>query len=974
MRDAIRSALGFVQPRGHDFRVKIGMAIHSELPGDDGWELFDAWCQTGDGYDAHEARDSWKSFKSGGAITVGTLFHEAKANGWKGKGAKPTGPAELDRQERERSQKRAAEEAEYRARADEAMRQASILWANASDTGESAYLSRKGVSAHGVRFLTDGTLLVPAVNVAGELVNLQRIAPHPPSEGQYKRGAREKRLLPGGRKSGAFHVIGQLQGAKWLLLCEGYATASSCYEATGRPTVMAFDAGNLPHVARALRERFPGAHLAVCGDDDVQTFAQTGKNPGREKAEQAARQVGGLALFPVGLPADGSGGSDFNDLHQRDGLAAVRAVIEGAIEKALDQGAPSTKGTEPIDLDRKTQAKRRQLAAPGRCEGQHEVTSGSKPTDRFLLTEDGVYYSDQDQDGRGRDLWVCSRLAVSARTRDSDGDAWGYLLEFDDPLGHARSWAMPARMLAGDGSEYRSVLLSLGLRIAAGTKARNLLTLYLQTRQPPEVAVCTDRIGWHGRAFVLPRETLNVPADDEEGPERIVYQTDGPSENPFRVRGTLDGWRMRVGALCIGNSRLTFAASCAFAGPLMRPAGLDSGGFHFRGDSSCGKTTALRVAASVYGGPSFLQRWRQTDNHLEAVAAQSCDTVLILDELAQVDPKTAGECAYLLANETGKGRATRGGQARARLTWRLLFLSAGEIGLAAHMAEGGKRARAGQELRMVDIPAEVTPGSIFEYTHNIEGGALFSMHVTKATEAAYGTAGRAFLAWLVEHADRLRDRSRSGIEELATRWIPEGASGQVHRVARRFALVAAAGELASEAGITGWPTGASIDAARSCFEAWLGTRAGGIGNSETATMRAQVRRFLESHGAGRFTWWHRAADDHAPNTLQRAGLRRLIAANGKPINTDAQHMGEFGEKMSAGDGESTEVEYYVMAECFRAEVCDGSDYRAVCRVLINAGDMIPGPGGRFDHRSRLPGIGMATVYRIRSSIFDAAGD
>ena len=128
----------------------------------------------------------------------------------------------------------------------------------------------------------------------------------------------------------------------------------------------------------------------------------------------------------------------------------------------------------------------------------------------------------------------------------------------------------------------------------------------------------------------------------------------------------------------------------------MRPAGLDSGGFHWRGDSSCGKTTALRVAASVYGGPAYLQRWRATDNALEAVAAQHCDGLLILDELAQVDPRTAGECAYMLANETGKSRSTRTGQTRQRLTWRLLFLSAGEIGLAAHMAEGASGLASGK--------------------------------------------------------------------------------------------------------------------------------------------------------------------------------------------------------------------------------------------------------------------------------------
>jgi hypothetical protein len=104
-----------------------------------------------------------------------------------------------------------------------------------------------------------------------------------------------------------------------------------------------------------------------------------------------------------------------------------------------------------------------------------------------------------------------------------------------------------------------------------------------------------------------------------------------------------------------------------------------------------GKTTALKLAASVYGGTSYLQRWRSTDNALEATAAQHSDCLLILDELAQIDPKTAGECAYMLANEQGKARATRTGTPRARQAWRLLFLSAGELGLSDHMAEGMKR-------------------------------------------------------------------------------------------------------------------------------------------------------------------------------------------------------------------------------------------------------------------------------------------
>jgi len=191
-----------------------------------------------------------------------------------------------------------------------------------------------------------------------------------------------------------------------------------------------------------------------------------------------------------------------------------------------------------------------------------------------------------------------SRLDVEALTRDQDGGGWGYLLTFADPMGRAKQWAMPARMLSGDGGEYRAMLLNMGLRIATSPRARNLLTQYIQSRQPEELALCTDKTGWHGRAFVLPHETVGGDG------ERIVFQTDSAMENTFRVRGTLEQWRERVAALCAGNSRLVFAVACAFAGPLLRPAGVESGGFHLRGDSSSGKTTALKVAASVWGGPA----------------------------------------------------------------------------------------------------------------------------------------------------------------------------------------------------------------------------------------------------------------------------------------------------------------------------------------------------------------------------------
>jgi len=142
-----------------------------------------------------------------------------------------------------------------------------------------------------------------------------------------------------------------------------------------------------------------------------------------------------------------------------------------------------------------------------------------------------------------------------------------------------------------------------------------------------------------------------------------------------------------------------------------------------------------------------LQRWRATDNGLEAVAAQHCDICLILDELSQVDPKVAAEIAYLLANDQGKQRANRSGYARPRAEWRLLF---GEIPLADQVARAGKKSRAGQEVRLLDLPADAGAGlGVFEQLHGHGSGASFSKVIELAACSYYGTAGPAFVQKII---------------------------------------------------------------------------------------------------------------------------------------------------------------------------------------------------------------------------------
>ena len=580
--------------------------------------------------------------------------------------------------------------------------------------------------------------------------------------------------------------------------------------------------------------------------------------------------------------------------------------------------------------------------------------------DPFSADENGIWHNGLDHEGRRKAAeWVCGRLDVVSRTRNQSGSGWGYLVSFQDPLGQQKNWSIPARLLSGDGAEYRSNLLNLGLPVSPNLRTRSLLTQYIQTRKVDKFTMCTDRVGWHGHAFVTPNWTIGDPT------ESIVFQSENPISNIFSSKGSPQQWREKVGQFCVGNSRLILSVSTGFAAPMLNLAGVESGGFHIRGTSSSGKTTALKVAASLYGGENYLQRWRSTDSGLEALAAQHSDCLLILDELAQVDPKTAAESSYLLANGQGKARANRMGTSRARQTWQLLFLSAGEVSLAEHVSETQKKVRAGQLVRMVDVPADAGAGhGAFECLHGFEGGAAFSTHLTQQSKKFYGSTGRAWLEWLSVNANTVGASIQDATKAIAKRMIPNGSSGQVERVAERFALVAAAGEMATEAGLTGWPAGECEKAAMTCFNAWICAR-GGVGNGEVTSMLRAVRKFLETHGEGRFTWWHRAADEEGVKTINRAGFRRLVDSEGQPIKSKSTSTDASNRKQI----EDSSVEYFVMSETFRSEVCQGFDYQAVCRVLIEHGCLLPDKTRPFDCKPRLPNLGSTYCYRISQKIF-----
>lgn len=234
----------------------------------------------------------------------------------------------------------AAEQARMR---EAAAKKATELWGGAGLVhGEQPYVLKKGIKPSGAKQLKKH-IVVPVWRIDGALINLQFIG----EDGT-------KRFLTGGEVKGGFCFIGE--PAKTICIAEGWATACSIREATGHAVVVAFNAGNLEPVARALCEKYPDARLIVCADNDQYTDG----NPGITKATAAALAVGALLAAPDFTGCDLSSKlTDFNDLHLLKGVEAVKQAIDVARTVGIPKHQPSPRNAtaaDPASRDREERA------------------------------------------------------------------------------------------------------------------------------------------------------------------------------------------------------------------------------------------------------------------------------------------------------------------------------------------------------------------------------------------------------------------------------------------------------------------------------------------------------------------------------------------------------------------------------------------------------------------------------------------
>lgn len=576
----------------------------------------------------------------------------------------------------------------------------------------------------------------------------------------------------------------------------------------------------------------------------------------------------------------------------------------------------------------------------------------------YTLDSDGLYWHEPGRDGaEGRDVQLSGPFEILGEARDGDSNAWALIIRFRDRDGVRKVATVKQDTLAGDAGAVRRQLAEAGMRILSATGQSDRFIRFLRHVTHSARYTLAERTGWiDGTRFALPHAVISPPGAEP------VHFDGAASALHYREKGTLSGWQSGLASLAPGNSRLAFALSLAFVGPIMRALELEGGGFHFRGASSLGKTALAEAAGSVWGGggpQGFASSWRATDNALEGIAYAHSETLLILDELGQLDPDATGYAAYTLAGGQAKGRAKQDGSLRRKPEWRVMVLSTGEVALAVHISTGrrGARLMAGQELRLLDLPADAGAGmGAWETLHNIPSPAGFSDAIKAAGAAHYGHAGPAFVRGLVADPAHWESETKRLTRVFMAKATQDGDSGQIYRGAVRFGAVAAAGEMAAAMGVVPWAAGTAEAAALACFNTW----AAGFGRKglrEDRQVLAKVRNAIQANQSrfanvpkdkGQSGWGDDPADGDG-EASNREGEARSLST-----------LGYVHSPLGVGA-------VYLFHDAGWQEILAGFDQKAAAETLLRAGFLVQGDGGRLKYRPKAKG---PRYYTVRAAILE----
>jgi putative DNA primase/helicase len=241
----------------------------------------------------------------------------------------------------------------------------------------------------------------------------------------------------------------------------------------------------------------------------------------------------------------------------------------------------------------------------------------------YSASSDSVFYNPPKS---LQTIWLCDRFKIVAKTADSAKENCGLLLRWYDREGHPHERIVSERTLHMEGGAIAQDLADAGLKVGNTKIHHDCLKQLLNDFRPKRLRLCVNRSGWH--ETTEGNFTYVMPSGEAFGPgsEDIVLLN--PSKDlvgSMQPHGALKEWQENVAKYAAGNHWHGLFLCAALAAPFLGIVKEGTSGVHLVGESQTGKSTALRVASSVWGratsSQGFIHQWRATDNGLEMVVS-----------------------------------------------------------------------------------------------------------------------------------------------------------------------------------------------------------------------------------------------------------------------------------------------------------------------------------------------------------------
>ncbi|WFQ79641.1 DUF927 domain-containing protein [Xenorhabdus sp. SF857] len=496
-------------------------------------------------------------------------------------------------------------------------------------TGQSPYLTTKGLQYPNQRLLEDGSLLIPLITLDKKVTGAQIIKPNG-----------KKKLLSGSQKKGAFVALSALnENPDTLVITEGYATALTVYQFYYGAVLAALDAGNLLSVAKAVRECWPDTNIIIAADNDwhhPDELDKSGKpktNIGKVSAEKAALAVNGWVTLP---PTEHK--ADWDDYRQRYGIEAAHQAFSNGLYQVEEKASVAKPAVIHSD------------------ECREKEYDPLKP--HIDIRKNGIYWVEpKEQGGEIVEIekWLSDYMEVVGIGNDGSE---GYLIIKlrQEGTGKCIVEALPRREIGMPIGWAR--LRSRGMNITVKNSLLPVLAEHLQRSGDRREWVVTQKAGWHCGAYVMPDgEIIGQPYMP------VAFSGGTSAIAGYVVRGSTEEWKTHVASLLQGNRSMMLGVLVGLAAPLNSLTGGSCFGVHLFAQSSAGKTTSVEAASSLYGDPEELKlSWHGTNHGLNNEAAARNDGFMPIDEIGQSsNPKEVANSAYSLFNGVGKIQGKREG-------------------------------------------------------------------------------------------------------------------------------------------------------------------------------------------------------------------------------------------------------------------------------------------------------------------------